>query len=446
VLLSVCLITKNEEQFLAGCLDSVRAAAGEIILVDTGSADRTVEIARSYGCRVLHRAWDDDFSAARNAGLAVARGRWILCLDADERLAHSALLPAAIAEAKPDVGGFLIERHDAVIHPEDGQSDVYPVEILRLFRNRPDIRYEGIVHERPNETVLRAGLEIRSLASLKLGLKLGLKLTHLVSHLPQDRLEAKQQRYLRLLDLELEQDGRNFWAHYSRGKTLWFLRRLEEARSVFRGIVEDEGCSLSLRASAWCMLAALLSEEGLRGAAVECVQESLALIPEQSLAYYVLAEILYADGRFAHAREAYRRVRRSMDPESAPGQILGDLCMTREKRGYKLGCCSLALGEIAEAESQFLDGLSGNPSHGGCHYGLARAALLRGDRRGAIEHLEDAVKNDPAWKTPRELLAELNAEAAQPPATTAGSSIRIVPAEASTSTSTPTGKVNCRSM
>jgi tetratricopeptide (TPR) repeat protein len=403
VLLSVCLIAKNEEQFLAECLDSVRSVADEIILVDTGSTDRTIEIAQSYGCRVLHRAWDDDFSAARNAGLAMARGRWILCLDADERLADpSRALPSAILSATPEVGGFLIERHDAVIHPEDGQSDVYPVEILRLLRNRRDIRYEGIIHERPNETVIRAGLETRSLATLKL--------THLVSHLPQEHLEAKQQRYLRLLDLELESDSRNFWAHYYRGKTLWFLRRQEEAQSVFRGILDDQGCSVSLRASAWCMLAALLSEEGLRGAAVECVQESLALLPHQSLAYYVLAEILYADGRFAHAREAYRRVRRSMDPESAPGQILGDLCMTQEKRGYKLGCCSLALGEIAEAESQFRDGLDGNPRHGGCHYGLARAALLRDDRRGAIERLEDAVKNDPAWKTPRDLLAELKAE------------------------------------
>jgi tetratricopeptide (TPR) repeat protein len=399
VLLSVCLIAKNEERFLAGCLDSVRPVADEIIVVDTGSADRTVEIARRAGCRVLQRAWDDDFSAARNAGLAAARGRWILCIDADERLANHPTLPAAIVEAAPGVGGFLIERHDVVTHLEDGQSDVYPVEILRLFRNRQDIRYEGIVHERPNETVIRAGFQIRSLSTSKL--------THLVNHLPQERLEAKQQRYLRLLDLELARDGRNFWAHYYRGKTLWFLRRLEEAEAVFRGIVEDAGCPLSLKASAWCMLASLVSEAGFRGAAVECVQESLALIPDQSLAYYVLAEILYADGRYAHARAAYGRVRRSMDAASGPGQVLADLCMTREKRGYKLGCCSLALGEIGAAERLFREGLDGNPAHAGCHYGLARAALLRGDTAGAIERLEEAVKNDPAWKTPRELLAEL---------------------------------------
>jgi hypothetical protein len=400
VLLSVCLITKNEERFLAGCLESVRPVAEEIVLVDTGSTDRTLEIVREYGCRVVQRAWDDDFAAARNAGIAVARGRWILCLDADERVSDPAALRAAILDVSPEVGGFFIERHDVVTH-QDGQIDVYPIGILRLLRNHPAIRYEGIVHERPNETVIRAGFQIGSLATLKL--------THLVNHLPQERLEAKQRGYLRLLDVELQRDARNFWARYYRGKTLWFLRRLEEAQEAFRGMVDEEECPLSLKASAWCMLASLLSEEGLRGAAVDCVKESLALIPDQSLAFYVLGEILYADGRFAHALEAYRRVRRSMDPEVGPSQILGDLCMTPGKRGYKLGCCFLALGALAEAEEQFREGLEGDPGHGGCHYGLARAALLRGDRVAALERLESAVKHDPAWRAPRELLGELEA-------------------------------------
>ncbi len=400
--LSVCLIARNEEQFLAGCLDSVRAVADEIVLVDTGSVDRTLEIAADYGCRVLRRTWGEDFSAARNAGIAAARGPWILCIDADERLSNPAALPPALVAAAPEVGGFFIERHDVVTHPGEGQTDVYPIGILRLFRNHKAIRYEGIVHERPNETVLRAGFQIGSLATLKL--------THLVNHLPQERLEAKQWNYLRLLDRELERNARNSWAHYYRGKTLWFLRRLEEARSELRGIVESLEYPLALRASAWCMLAAMLSEEGLRGLAVDCVKESLALVPEQSLAYYVLAEILYADGHFAHALEAYRRVRRSMDPESEMGQVPGDLCMTREKRAYKLGCCHLALGGLAEAEDQFREGLEGNPDHGGCHYGLARVALLRGDRTGAMERLAVTLASDPAWKAPRELLASLRAE------------------------------------
>jgi glycosyltransferase involved in cell wall biosynthesis len=403
VLLSICLITRNEEQFLAGCLDSVRPVANEIVLVDTGSIDRTVEIAREHGCRVLHRVWDDDFAAARNAGIAAARGSWILCIDADERLDNPAALLPALLAAPAEAGGFFIERHDVVTDPENGQTDVYPIGILRLFRNHPDIRYEGIVHERPNETVIRAGFQINSLTTLKL--------THLVNHLSRERLEAKQRKYLRLLDLELERDPGNSWARYYRGKTLWFLRRLEEAEAEFRELVDHGNGSLSLQASAWCMLAALLSENGLRGAAVQCIQESLSLVPDQSLAYYVLAEVLYAEGHFAHALEAYRRVRLSLAPESDLGQVLGDLCMTREKRAYKLGCCHLALGRLTEAEDQFREGLDAHSDHGGCQYGLARAALLRGDHTAAIERLEATLENEPTWKTPRELLAQLREEA-----------------------------------
>ena len=86
MLISVCLITKNEEKFLSDCLQSIREIADEIILVDTGSTDRTVEIAGAFGCRVIHHEWQNDFSLARNTGITAANGKWILCIDADERL------------------------------------------------------------------------------------------------------------------------------------------------------------------------------------------------------------------------------------------------------------------------------------------------------------------------------------------------------------------------
>ena len=99
--LSVCLIAKNEERFLDGCLESIRGLADQIILVDTGSTDRTVEIARAHGAEVHFRAWDNDFSAARNAALLHARGDWILVLDADEEVskAHHSNLRALLTQA-----------------------------------------------------------------------------------------------------------------------------------------------------------------------------------------------------------------------------------------------------------------------------------------------------------------------------------------------------------
>src|ERR1700722_6294832 len=85
-LLSAALIVKNEEKFLGSCLRSLKGLADEVVVVDTGSTDRTTDIAIAEGARLYHRPWTGDFSAARNEALNLARGDWILYVDAEERV------------------------------------------------------------------------------------------------------------------------------------------------------------------------------------------------------------------------------------------------------------------------------------------------------------------------------------------------------------------------
>jgi len=139
--LSVCLIVKDEGRFLAQCLKSIHGLAQQIIVVDTGSTDRTVEIAREHGAEVHSFPWCDDFSAARNAVLEHATGDWVLMLDADEELPaaeHQRLL----ADMKRlDVIAFrlpLVDRGREV----HGRHCV-----PRLFRNAPGVYYYGRIHE-----------------------------------------------------------------------------------------------------------------------------------------------------------------------------------------------------------------------------------------------------------------------------------------------------------
>ena len=82
--LSVCMIAKNEEKYIASCLTSITPIADEIIVVDTGSTDRTKDIAKVFGAKVYDLPWTDDFSAARNHSLSYAKGQWVLVHDADE--------------------------------------------------------------------------------------------------------------------------------------------------------------------------------------------------------------------------------------------------------------------------------------------------------------------------------------------------------------------------
>jgi GT2 family glycosyltransferase len=146
--LSICLIVKNEERFLAQCLKSVRGLAAQIVVVDTGSTDRTVEIAREFGAEIYSFGWCDDFGAARNAALEHATGEWVLMLDADEELPaaqHARLLAdmknaAAIAFRLPLVNA--------------GQENEGRSFVPRLFRNAPGVFFAGRIHEQVFSSLL----------------------------------------------------------------------------------------------------------------------------------------------------------------------------------------------------------------------------------------------------------------------------------------------------
>ena len=144
-LISLCMIVKNEEKNLPRCLDSVKGVVDEIIIVDTGSTDKTKEIALYYGAIVYDFEWIDDFSAARNYGIEKAKGEWIFILDADEELEENSKkrVRKILRDSKFDGYEIVIrslERKDslALFHDE---------KILRLFRNKPAYRFENCYHE-----------------------------------------------------------------------------------------------------------------------------------------------------------------------------------------------------------------------------------------------------------------------------------------------------------
>ena len=152
--LSLCMIVKDEEQFLPDCLASVRSVVDELVIADTGSTDRTTEIAREHGAKLVRHAWDDDFAAARNAALAAATGSWILVLDADERLAEGAgqTIHTAIRRGGFDLGMLplhnarTLETPAADVLAGPGRFGI-PVHVPRLLRHRDGLRWSGVVHE-----------------------------------------------------------------------------------------------------------------------------------------------------------------------------------------------------------------------------------------------------------------------------------------------------------
>jgi tetratricopeptide (TPR) repeat protein len=141
-LLTAALIVRDEAGALARCLASIRPVVDEIVVVDTGSQDDSPAVAEEYGAIVVHRPWDDDFAAARNAGLDRATGEWILYIDADEHLA-----PVDRDHVERELADR--DRHVAYRVRLRALAGYTPYWEYRLWRNRPDVRFAGVIHETP---------------------------------------------------------------------------------------------------------------------------------------------------------------------------------------------------------------------------------------------------------------------------------------------------------
>jgi glycosyltransferase involved in cell wall biosynthesis/Tfp pilus assembly protein PilF len=156
---SVCIIARNEEANLPGCLECLAGLAGEIVVCDTGSTDRTIEIVRATGARVVEFPWVDDFAAARNACLEQANGKWIFWTDCDDRLDadNREKLRALFAGLGDEDAAYVMK----CLCLPDAQGVATSVDHLRLFRNHPQLRWTFRVHEQILPAIRALGHEVR---------------------------------------------------------------------------------------------------------------------------------------------------------------------------------------------------------------------------------------------------------------------------------------------
>lgn len=174
--ISLCMIVKNEEKSLPACLASLKPAVDEMIVVDTGSTDRTVEIASAFGARVDNFAWNGNFSDARNHALSKAKGAWILVMDADEVLSkrdYSVIKETVSSAGCQKIAWSVLTRNytakvhaqgwvsnDGVFPNEERADGWHPSWKVRLFPNLPLIRFTGEVHEMVEKSLLTGGYSI----------------------------------------------------------------------------------------------------------------------------------------------------------------------------------------------------------------------------------------------------------------------------------------------
>lgn len=284
-LISASMIVKNEEKFLPGCLESLRGVIDELIIVDTGSTDRTIEIAEKYGAKVHNIEWKDDFAYARNESLKHCTGKWVLYLDADERLKKetSPYLRKMAVNATEDIGAFIIiieSKHLTKAGDISNQRSGYP----RFFRNYgyPTIAFTGRIHEQISYSIN----ELNKTIAMS-----DVVIHHLGYNATPEVISNKIVRNYTLLIEEIKDSPQDPNAWYHLGQTLGLMNLEKESEDAFKMAVSLGTLKDSVLCSAYAILGQFALQRGNLEEALNYYEASLEKVPEQQGTSYSKALI-----------------------------------------------------------------------------------------------------------------------------------------------------------
>lgn len=372
------MIVKNEEKFLEGCLQSVQGVVNEIILVDTGSSDATLQIAERYGAKIFHFNWTNDFAAARNESLKSATGEWILYLDADERLApgQEAAIKSLLQNPKAFAYSLLVGGDHFLPTGIVKQQNAYP----RLFRKHHGIRFEGAVHEQITPSILHLG---KSILPAKI----------LVQHLGYGQsleiVREKSQRNIELLRDQLKRNPGDAYARFQLGNTLSVLGEYEAARKELTEALESLHLAQSIQASVLNLLAEIdIRQERYEEAISKCLS-SLKLAPSQVLARWFLAAARIGGGNVDGAIAPLKQILEiQQHPLRKDEEIAHDVIIEESKVLFQLGHCYEHAGQHDEAFSAYLQALRHDSTLDAAREGLERVVGSLTDYHRAIQQAE----------------------------------------------------------
>lgn len=221
---SVCIIAKNEEKYIEGCLKHLKPFGFEIVVTDTGSTDRTKEIAEKYADKVLDFEWIDDFSAARNFCAEHASNRWILSLDCDEYVSSVDVNGLRMAMQKfPKCVGILHLKNLLI---DNHGNQRYTVDDVTRFYNKGRYTYVNAIHE---QLVLIKGEDVDKYPSFHMPMEV----IHHGYNITGEEMERKQKRNLRLLEKSLESNPDDAYIWFQIGQSSFILNDFDRAIEAY---------------------------------------------------------------------------------------------------------------------------------------------------------------------------------------------------------------------
>lgn len=408
---TLCLIAKNEELMLPGCLESVRGAVDAMVVVDTGSTDRTRDIALAAGAKVIDVPWEDDFAAPRNAALEHVKDGFILQLDADERLVHGAAQKIRGATKRKDFDLGMLRFHDAA-SVDASYADVIsgkarlaaPYLGPRLLRYTPDLRYEGVIHEHVTRWLIRHG--DRRLA-------LDADIVHLGAATSVVTSRAKRERNFRLLHKRCAAEpgdptawGYLVWEYIKAGDfdaarragdTAWEMVSTPSEISSYKPSIMNLAVArinlMNRSADGTGMMHTARAAMDYEGS-----HPDLIFLHGQGAELEAVKEIDTNRRRelFDRAKQDYRAY---LDARTRLTYALNFIPNGESFVGHtRLGTAHLMLGEYREALTAFQSALRNAPQHIEAILGALEARALVGEGGAVINELQPLLAENPdAW-------------------------------------------------
>ncbi|MCX6135378.1 MAG: glycosyltransferase [Ignavibacteriales bacterium] len=379
---SVSMIVRDEEQFLAGCLESIKDIADEIIVVDTGSTDRTIEIARTFGAAVSQIEWCDDYSSARNESLRRCTGDWVLYVDADERLAEEGR--GEIESLTRDTSAIAfrcsIVGEEWLPKGKVNNIGLYP----RLFRRIPEFRFKGRVHEQLFHSSLGHQYTVRPS---------GITILHLGYQQSVETTRRKCQRNIDLLGAQLQEEPSDPMARYQLGNTLGIVGRYEEALIELNKVLELASVPTHVSASTLNALASFSLLLDDPAGSLWYAADSARIAPNQVTSPRLQASAYLALGKPAEALASMLRIRDMQKDLLRKDKIdvSFDATIPSVELDYMCGRCHADLGDWGQAAECFYKAAANDIYYEDVLDRYLEADLRRSDRVASREDLRNLI-------------------------------------------------------
>ncbi len=310
--ISLCMIVKDEEENIERCLRSVKGLVDEMIVLDTGSTDKTPDIAKKLGAKVFYSKWKDDFSLARNESISYARYPWIFWLDADDYIKEE------------DRGNFLKFKKNLpktkymafrmpTLSTRKGIFNKKDVNYLtRIFRNHPEIKFEGRIHEQVLFSIARLKGKVGTV---------DIPIYH-TGYEDPDTLRKKKGRNKKLLEKALEDDPENPIYLTYLGRIYmeeWFdgkgdIKKAEECLKKAIYLFPSE--EINYLSYAYLNLSLIYYHAKKFEDAIEYAKKAINTNKDIESAYEVWGRSLIYLGRFKDAEKVFLELENNVDRES----------------------------------------------------------------------------------------------------------------------------------